>query len=271
MKILLAGYFGYGNPGDEFTYKVADTLLGKNHQLTVLVSKNVKSKNKKYLRRGVFRNILSIAQCDVVLFPGGSIFQDISGNGLTPLYYGSLILWGRLLGKKVYLCSQGIGPLLNPFNRWFVKRVLALANYISLRDTLAEDYFKQNGIEYNFVGADVVWLLLDRNDSAKKETERTVIFGNDVYKYQVTKIIDTISQSSQLVTSRYHLLLLGALLGCDLVAISRDPKVVALAHALRIPCHEEYSSNLVAKSPSNIDYLRKRAKALAIDLVRNLQ
>ena len=85
MKFLLAGYFGFGNFGDEAILKYAVDILRyyyKESEIKIITQSPYLAK-KQYGLKGIYRFdikqvLFSIKECDFLIFPGGSILQDIT-------------------------------------------------------------------------------------------------------------------------------------------------------------------------------------------------
>lgn len=122
-KILLAGYYGFGNLGDEVLLGIYRARLADRFEVSVLAGR---------MRWRPWSVIAAIARCDLLLFGGGGALQDRTGS-LSLWYYLSLIGLALLLGKDVALLGQGIGPLSRP-NKAGVRAVLARAARVTVRD-----------------------------------------------------------------------------------------------------------------------------------------
>lgn len=125
-KILLAGYYGFGNLGDEILLETYLARLKPKFEVSVLLPE------KPVDRWSLWAVARALSKTDVLLFGGGGILQDKTGF-LGLAYYLSLILLARTLGKRVVLLGQGIGPL-SPFNLALARAVLKLAEKITVRD-----------------------------------------------------------------------------------------------------------------------------------------
>ena len=108
-KIVISGYYGFANAGDEAMLTAIVKSLRKTEasvDLTV-VSGNPQSTATKHLVNSVHRfsplEIYSaVANCDLLLSGGGSLLQDVTSKK-SLLYYLAIIWLGKLLNKKVML------------------------------------------------------------------------------------------------------------------------------------------------------------------------
>ncbi len=139
-KIVLSGYYGFDNLGDEAVLESilnnVREALGEVH-ITVL-SANPEATERLYGVRSVKRIspvkvLKALWACDVLVSGGGSLLQDVTGR-LSIFYYLALIAMGKLMGKKVMIYSQGIGPIRKPFNRFITKHVLSRVDAITVRE-----------------------------------------------------------------------------------------------------------------------------------------
>ena len=139
-KILLSGYYGYNNAGDEAILK---SIIGniktidESAKITVL-SDNIEFSKAKYginavKRFNPFHLLSAIIDCDILISGGGTLFQDKTSTR-SLVYYTSVINTAKLLGKKVMIYANGIGPLRKPSNIKRVKRAIENADIITLRD-----------------------------------------------------------------------------------------------------------------------------------------
>ena len=61
-------------------------------------------------------------------------------------YYLGVLLLARLFGWKVFVLSQGIGPLNRRFSRFLTRVVLTLINGVSCRDEFSVQLLKELGL-----------------------------------------------------------------------------------------------------------------------------
>jgi polysaccharide pyruvyl transferase CsaB len=139
MHILLSGYYGFDNAGDELILESLITnIRKKDPQLTVTVlSKKPVFTSLIYgvysVDRWSFVQIIkSISNCDIIIFSGG-LYQDKTGS-LSLYYYLAQIWLARLLNKKIYLCAIDFNRLKNRFNERLLKLTLAVVSKITVRN-----------------------------------------------------------------------------------------------------------------------------------------
>lgn len=139
-KIVISGYYGFNNIGDESILTAIISNIRDNVENIdiVVLSKDPELTNKNHgveaiNRKNMLEIIREINKCDLLISGGGSLLQDVTSSR-SILYYLSVIFIGIILKKKVMIYSQGIGPINKPFNKIFTKFVLNKVSVITLRD-----------------------------------------------------------------------------------------------------------------------------------------
>lgn len=145
-KIVISGYYGFANAGDEaMLTAIIKALRGTEDkvQLTVISGNPLvtaaRHEVKSIHRFAPFSIISEIKSCDLLLSGGGSLLQDVTSRK-SLLYYLSVLALGWLFNKKVMLFAQGIGPIRDELLRRLTKFVCGKADLITVRDidSLAE-------------------------------------------------------------------------------------------------------------------------------------
>ena len=115
MRIVLGGYYGCGNIGDDaLLYGLLTGLADAPWQITVL-SGNPEETRRILGHHAVPRKNLSaikeaIESADALVLGGGGLLQDKTSL-LSLKYYTHLITIAKNANKKVVLLAQGIGPI----------------------------------------------------------------------------------------------------------------------------------------------------------------
>lgn len=151
-NILISGYYGFNNIGDESILRtVIDNLREKLPDVDITVlSRSPAQTSEKYgvkaVRRMNLWSILrSVRHCDMLLSGGGSLLQDAT-SGRSILYYLFILRLAQLLGKRTFIYSQGIGPIANPRNRRLTAAVLRRTDGIVVRDAGSRDLLLEIGV-----------------------------------------------------------------------------------------------------------------------------
>lgn len=163
-KILLAGYFGCGNLGDDaLMLGFLDALNGTELDVGALTG----FPNETYSRYGIHsipRKDMkavdtAIEQYDALVFPGGSIFQDVTSIK-SAAYYNMLVRKAKAKKKKVLLLGQGVGPLNSFAGKQLAKSAFNAADAIAVRDPDSMQTLVNLGVRKKiFLTADSAYLL----------------------------------------------------------------------------------------------------------------
>ncbi|HOA80888.1 MAG TPA: polysaccharide pyruvyl transferase CsaB [Defluviitaleaceae bacterium] len=152
-SIVLSGYYGFNNAGDEAVlYAIINTLKDELKDIDITVLSNspedtAKKYNVKAINRWSFREVVrAIKKSDLLISGGGSLLQDIT-SWKSILYYLFIILIAKIFRKKVVIYSQGIGPVSMKFNRILIKWIINKTDYISVRDEESKEELKELGIK----------------------------------------------------------------------------------------------------------------------------
>lgn len=152
-KILISGYYGFNNIGDESILRaVVDNLQDRleNIEITVL-SQDPTSTAEKYgvksVNRKSIKSIFSaVRRCDLLISGGGSLLQDVTSKK-SILYY-LIIMWiAKLFRKKIFIYSQGIGPINSNLNRKLTSRTLSKVSGIVVRDEASKELLAEINVD----------------------------------------------------------------------------------------------------------------------------
>jgi polysaccharide pyruvyl transferase CsaB len=161
MKVLLSGYYGYGNLGDEALLSgIITGLKNYGHSVTVL------SGNPEYTQR--LHNVkavsrykglpLALLQHQAVISGGGGLLQDkTSGRSLQ--YYLGVLSLAKLLGKKTIVYGQSIGPLSESGKKAVASTLKGVS--VAVRDEMSQALLSELGVKSELV-ADGALLLGSR-------------------------------------------------------------------------------------------------------------
>jgi polysaccharide pyruvyl transferase CsaB len=102
---------------------------------------------------------LAIAKCDALVFPGGSIFQDVT-SVRSVAYYQKVVTMAKKAGKRVFLVGQGVGPLKSFFGKRMAASAFNDADGIAVRDPASLDALRALGVRKPVrVTADCAFLM----------------------------------------------------------------------------------------------------------------
>lgn len=152
MRVVLSGYYGFHNVGDEAILQAIITALRKkNKDIEITVLSNDPDYTKgTYTVDAVDRWQMSevmnaIRQADGVISGGGSLLQDKTGMKTVP-YYIVIMMIAYFFGKPFFIYAQGIGPLQRKLSQKLVKFAISKAKYISVRDQESLQLLEKIGV-----------------------------------------------------------------------------------------------------------------------------
>lgn len=137
--------------------------LGPGFDLTVLSGSPEETYRLHGLRAIPRRDFKKIKQeirgCDALVFPGGSVFQDVTSTK-SVLYYAQLVKLARKAGKKVLLLAQGVGPLNGFIGRRATVAAYQAADVVTVRDPASAALLQSLGYRGNIrITADMGFLM----------------------------------------------------------------------------------------------------------------
>ena len=119
---------------------------------------------RNYNLRGIDRRdgkafASALAECDALVFPGGSIFQDVT-SVKSVHYYHDLVKKAKKAGKKVILLGQGVGPVTSYFGKKMTADAFNSADVVAVRDPDSLTALQALGVKKSIkVTADCALLL----------------------------------------------------------------------------------------------------------------
>lgn len=166
-KIVMSGYFGFDNSGDDAILKaIVKDLREQDPSVRIKVLSKDPSKTEQLCpvtsaNRFKLREVISsLRDAQLVISGGGSLLQDVTSTR-SLLYYLALMKLAFILKKPVMIYANGIGPINKTFNRRLTKWILERVDLITLRDKGSLDFVKSIGVKNDriMVTADPVFTL----------------------------------------------------------------------------------------------------------------
>lgn len=156
MRLVISGYYGFRNSGDEAVLKSILTALehaGQERGVRVepvVLSSDPEWTSKQYGVEAVPRMKLAevraaLRASDGLISGGGSLLQDATGLGSIPYYLGIMEM-ARWSGKPTFVYAQGIGPVNRAMFRWPIARAFRKAAYVSVRDEESAALLRRFGV-----------------------------------------------------------------------------------------------------------------------------
>lgn len=154
-KILISGYYGFDNFGDEAILGVLTSKLKELGHFVTVLSSNPKKTSLLYGVKSIFsfcfiKLLFNLAKTDVLISGGGSLLQDVTSSK-SLFYYLFVINMALLFRKKVIIFAQGIGPINNKFCAFLTKNTLKKCSLVTVRDRKSRLLLYLWGIEAELV------------------------------------------------------------------------------------------------------------------------
>ena len=171
MKVLVSGYYGFGNLGDEALLSgLLGVLQGAGHEVTVL-SQQPEATVRLHGVRAVSRLAGApgaLLRCEAFISGGGGLLQDKTSFHSLQYYLGLLSLAKRL-GKRVFVYGQSVGPLSERGRRAVASTLRGVT--VAVRDQPSQVLLESLNIP-SYLCADAALL---REPPAFRETTDTVL------------------------------------------------------------------------------------------------
>ena len=165
--VLLSGYYGFGNMGDESLLSVicaslADACPGV--RITALTKHPKKDRVRTGLRCVNRMNMAAVwremGKGSLFLSGGGSLLQDAT-SGKSLQYYAGLLSLAKKREMKTFVYANGIGPIRLAKNRVLAGKVVSRCDAVSVRDPDSLAELADMGVEREKIrlSADPAFLL----------------------------------------------------------------------------------------------------------------
>jgi polysaccharide pyruvyl transferase CsaB len=210
-NILIAGYYGLNNIGDEAILSGMMCSLNKyidNAQFSVITNNPIETKKihnvipvKQSFKDGIPKFALNcvlenelynifkqIDNCDIFILGGGSLLQDLKIYYLPFLL--SMVYYAQKKGKKTVVYGIGAGPIDTPLGKKLCRKILGSADLVTVRDPMSMSVLERCGLQNVIQTADPAFGLDIRKDNisvrpfgASKEYPEKSFFGTTMYKW----------------------------------------------------------------------------------------
>ena len=196
MKILIIGWFGAGNIGDEaillselhamrerisdaefhilsFDPERTQRLVSGLQQVVKIIGVGSKHKFLRTDFRGLWHSLTTV---DMVVIGGGGIFQDIYNHYPIP-FFTLMVVLSKLLSKRVVIHSVGIGPIRTWIGKRLTRFASNLADSVTVRDHESKYMLASIGVNKDIgISSDPVFLL----EPVKSEKVKGLLASNDL-------------------------------------------------------------------------------------------
>lgn len=151
MRVVVSGYFGAGNVGDEAVLAAMLALLEPrltDAEFTIL-SQNPHQTQRLHGVRSVPRigpkMLEAVAGADLFLSGGGSLIQDAT-SARSALYYLGVLALATVLSRRTMVFAQGVGPVRRRWIRALACQVLNRVDLLTVRDEDSRQRLQEFGV-----------------------------------------------------------------------------------------------------------------------------
>ena len=186
-KIVISGYYGFDNLGDEAILAgIISLLKKKNKELKITVlSASPEQSAERYGVEAVSRTSIPkilalLKEADLFISGGGSLLQDVTGSASVPYYLG--LFWLAKMQKcKTAFYAQGVGPLNKGWSRLFTAFSLNRFDFIGVRDQKSKELLKEIGVKKEIIETvDPVFALYERENVVRQKIKGELKIGVSV-------------------------------------------------------------------------------------------
>lgn len=141
FDVLLAGYYGFGNLGDELLLQSCIQKLQENNipkERIAVLSATPEETAKRFGvaafdRWSVIQIARAVAKSRSLLLGGGGLFQDTTSTK-SCFYYWMVVKLARANGANVWTLGQSVGPLSTIPGKFFTKSAFSSCLFRGVRD-----------------------------------------------------------------------------------------------------------------------------------------
>lgn len=153
FDVLLVGYYGFGNLGDELLAESAISLLqsagiprGRIAMLSAVPQQtSIRLGIKAFNRWKITEVYGALKKSRSMLLGGGGLFQD-STSVKSCLYYWGITVIAKICGARPWAVGQSIGPLRSVLAQWLAKNAFASCLYRGVRDSKSLTWLHARGL-----------------------------------------------------------------------------------------------------------------------------
>lgn len=164
MKIVVAGYYGCGNLGDDALLQAIVNGLSETSIQIVAMSGDPDRTFRALGVRSIPRRSpvafkTEMETASALVLGGGGLFQDVT-SVFSLFYYAGLIQHAKRAGKRVVLLAQGVGPINSYWGKRKALAAFKMCDAITVRDARSLTELRNLGVKGNVeITADLGWLV----------------------------------------------------------------------------------------------------------------
>jgi polysaccharide pyruvyl transferase CsaB len=185
LKILISGYYGFDNLGDELILAslINDIRQCFSNAQIVVLSASTEDTSHRFQVKAVNRwspiiVLKEFLNTDLFVLGGGGLFQNKTSN-LSLAYYLSLVFLARLFGASVFLYAMGVETIKGNVFKKVVKWLLLSDKVrITVRDNDSRKILESLGIPGQKITltADPVFSFSKFEDRSQKLIKKNLLF-----------------------------------------------------------------------------------------------
>lgn len=151
MRVIISGYYGFGNLGDEAVLAAMLPPLRQKLPAAEFVvlsadpTQTARLHNVASVSRMSLSTVRAINGADLMLSGGGSLIQDVT-SPQSALYYLGTLLLATVRAKRTMVYAQGIGPLRRAWIRSLTRWTLNRVNLLTVRDSASHELVRALGV-----------------------------------------------------------------------------------------------------------------------------
>lgn len=151
-RILISGYYGFDNAGDDTVlYGIITSLQKHMPDAELAVLSNTPAETQALFGIPAFNRwrmnsiIHQLKKSDLLVMGGGSLLQDAT-SPRSVIYYLGIVMMAKLLGKPVIFYAQGIGPITRTLSKRLIRSIVNRVDVITVRDEQSGEDLKSFGV-----------------------------------------------------------------------------------------------------------------------------
>lgn len=151
MRVVLSGYYGFGNLGDEAVLAAMLAALRSRmpHASFAVLSADPPSTVRQHgvnaVSRMGLRAVRAMSGADLFISGGGSLIQDAT-SVRSAMYYLGLLRTGRMLARRSMVYAQGVGPIRRRWLRALTGSVCNGVDVLTVRDEDSRRLLQECGV-----------------------------------------------------------------------------------------------------------------------------
>lgn len=152
MKIVLSGYYGFDNAGDEALLSAITSSvknLAPDAEFVVFSGSPEKTAFLHGVKAVYYMSPLKVFKelmtADLLISGGGSIFQDVTSTR-SLFYYISVVALAKILRTPVMFYAQGVGPINKSISKGLMRLVANRVDFITVRDDESGELLTSLGV-----------------------------------------------------------------------------------------------------------------------------